>query len=83
MEEKQCSGCEYFLQHYGIKDGVLFSIHCGHCRFRRAKQKRPDDRACEHFVPGVEEREKFVTKEYLTKELLRYVLSMELFPEMK
>ena len=81
MIEKHCYECKYFMQHYGLDGGRLFKLNCGHCRYIRAKRRQPENKACESFVEGTAEKEKFVTKEYLTKELLRWVLEMELLPD--
>ena len=78
MSEKRCKECKYFMQHYGLSDGRLFEISCGHCRFARAKQKGPESKACQNFVEGLTDGEKFVTKHYLTKELLKKILELEL-----
>ena len=48
-----------------------------------AKAKKPDTKACEHYVPGEKDKEPFASKEYLSKKLLNYVLSLELLPEIK
>ena len=81
MSEKKCHDCQYFLQHYCLDKRRLFRISCGHCVFSRAKTKSPDNNACENFVPGVEDTDAFVSKEYLSKELLRYVFQLPLLPE--
>lgn len=83
MGEKHCSDCEHYIQHYALNRKKLFQVYCGHCIFGRAKQRRPDAKVCENFVPGVPQREAFATKEYLSKELLQYVLNLELLPEIQ
>ena len=81
METKQCKMCEYYIQHYGLGKKRLFRLHCGHCTLQRAKRKLPDAQACQNFIPGEADEEAFASKEYLSKELLKYVLEMELLPE--
>ena len=81
MEEKQCKDCQYFLQHLALNRRRLFCVCCGHCTLRKPKRKQPDAKACEQFIPGPQLGEAFVTKEYLSKELLQYVLNLELLPE--
>ena len=81
MTENKCRQCKYFMQHYGLDKGKFFQLNCGHCRFIRAKRRQPENKACESFVKGTPEEEQLVTKEYLTKELLRRVLEMELLPD--
>ena len=80
MTENKCRECKYFMQHYGLDGGELFKLHCGHCRHIRAKRRQPDSKACDNFERTAE-KEQFVTKQYLTKELLRWVLEMELLPD--
>ena len=81
MSNETCQNCQYFRQHYGLDHTSLFRVFCGHCTFSKVRKKYPDTPACDHFVPGLPDRESFVTKEYLSKELLQYVLNLELLPE--
>lgn len=83
MAEKQCRECKYYLQHYTLDKRRIFRVHCGHCTFGRPKRKLPDAKVCENFVSGHAKEEAFVSKEYLSKELLQYVLSLELLPEIE
>ena len=83
MANESCSKCKYYLQHYVLNSRKLFRVHCGHCVLSRGKQKRPDTKACESFVPGVNMKDAFASKEYLSKELLQHVLSLELLPEIE
>lgn len=81
MDEKHCKDCQYFLQHYTLDKRKIFRVHCGHCTFGKPRQKRPDTKACESFVPGEAQENAFVSKEYLSKELLQYMLRLELLPD--
>ena len=83
MDERTCRACKYFHQHYTIDNKRIFSVFCGHCTYGRIRKKDPDSKACEHFayIPPVEDY--FVTKEYLSKELLRRILEMDLLPEIE
>ncbi|MBQ8833884.1 MAG: hypothetical protein IJ001_03045 [Oscillospiraceae bacterium] len=81
MREENCKDCRYFLQHYTLNERQLFRVYCGHCTYGRIKRKHPDTRACEHFVQGVDDREAFVDREFLSKALLQYALELELLPE--
>ena len=83
MHENQCKDCQYYLQHFTLGTRKIFRIHCGHCTFSRPKHKRPHAKACEHFIPGIQQTEAFVSKEYLSKELLNYMLSLELMPQIE
>ena len=81
MSETRCKDCQYFVQHYGLNGGKLFRIYCGHCVQSRPKRKQPDARACPNFEPGPPDEAAFASREYLSKELLKYVLGLELLPE--
>ena len=81
MNNNQCKNCQYFLQHYTLTRRRLIRVHCGHCTFSKVKRKQPDTIACENFLPSPPQQEAFASKEYLSKELLEYVLSLELLPE--
>ena len=83
MEDQRCRNCNFFIQHYALKDGQLFRVHCGHCTFSRVRRKQPDTSVCENYKPGGANEDAFVTKEYLCKELLSYVLNMELLPDIQ
>ena len=80
MEEKQCSTCLYYRQHYAMDKRRIFRVHCGHCTYPKAKRKKPDAKCCEHYEQAEADEAAFVTKEYLSKELLAYVLGLELLP---
>ena len=83
MEENQCNGCQYYRQHYTFDSRRIFRVYCGHCTLERAKRKRPDSKACESYIPGPAQEDAFASKEYLSKELLQYMLSLELLPEIE
>ena len=83
MEERYCSNCQYFLQHYTLDESRIFRVYCGHCTLNRTKRRRPDAKACDGFIPGLPKESFFVSKEYLSKELLQYVLGLELLPEIE
>ena len=83
MDEQQCKDCLYFHQHYGLNGRKIFRLYCGHCTFSRVKRKLPDTKVCENFIPGSAQEEAFASKEYLSKELLQYMLSLGLLPEIE
>ena len=84
MDSNRCGCCSYFQQHYAInKNGKLFRVCCGQCLFNRAKARRPDAKICDNFLQGGSDTSRFATTTYLTKELLQYVLSLPLFPEIE
>ena len=81
MSDRNCKNCKHFRQHYGLDERRLFRLYCGHCVLPGMRRKRPDTTGCECFEFGADPTDAFVTKEYLSRELLRYVLNMELLPE--
>ena len=83
MAEKQCQNCKYYMKHYTFDKHRIFRVYCGHCTFRRPRTKKPDAKVCENFVPGTVPEDAFASKEYLSKELLQYVLNLELLPEIE
>ena len=84
MSKTQCKDCKFFVQHYGLNQRKLFRLNCGHCiTIHKMRQKRPDALSCDNFQPGPTDQEAFVSKEYLSKELLHYVLSLDLLPELQ
>ena len=83
MSENQCKSCQYYLQHYTLGKRKIFRVYCGHCTFKRARRKLPDAKACENYIPRPAQEDAFVSKEYLSKELLEYMLSLELLPEVE
>lgn len=83
MMENHCKSCRYFLQHYTLDNRKIFRVYCGHCTFQSPKRKRPDAKACVNFIPGPAQEEAFVSKEYLSKELLQYMLNLNLLPEIQ
>ena len=83
MSDPHCKDCSYFLQHYTFDARKIFRVYCGHCTMGKPKQKLPDAKACKKFIPGPGQEAAFVSKEYLSKELLQYVLNLELLPEIE
>jgi len=83
MEENQCGSCCFYLRHYTFDRKKIFRIYCGHCTYSRPKRKQPDAKACKNYVTGTPKEDAFVSKEYLSKELLHYMLSLELLPEIE
>ena len=83
MNPTVCAGCAYYRQHYTFDNRHIFRVHCGHCTFRKVKNKLPDTKACENYVAGYPMESSFVSKEYISKTLLEYVLKLELLPEIQ
>lgn len=83
MKENQCQNCQYYLRHYTFAERRIFRVYCGHCTLYRPKTKQPDAAACENFVPGPPQEDAFASKEYLSKELIQYMMQLELLPEIQ
>ena len=83
MEKEICKNCTYFRQHYTFDQRKIFRVYCGHCVQNPTKRRKPDAIACEEFVSSSADESAFVTREYLSKELLRYALSLELLPQIE
>ena len=81
MNNETCKTCAHFRQHYILTEGRIMRVFCGHCIFPKVKHKRPFSKACEHYIYGPPDEDSFADKKYLTKELLKCLLNMELLPE--
>ena len=81
MNQNTCNSCVYYRQHYAFDQRKIFRIYCGHCTYHKVKAKRPDSSICINYTPCVSDENTFVTKEYLSKALLEYMLKLELLPE--
>ena len=83
MEQNTCKNCVHYRQHYAFDQRKIFRVYCGHCTYPKAKTKRPDAKACENYRKTDPNEEAFVTREYLSKVLLEYMLKLELLPEIQ
>ena len=83
MEQNVCNTCLYYRRHYSFDQRKIFQVHCGHCAGRKIRRKRPDAKACDDYVRSDPEENAFVSKEYLSKELLEYMMRLELLPEIQ
>lgn len=83
MEKEFCKNCKYFHQHYSLHEKKIFRVYCGHCVQYPTKRRQPDTKACENFALSQPDEYAFASKEYLSKELLSYMLSLELLPEIE
>lgn len=81
MQKNTCSTCAYYHQHYAFDQRKIFRVHFGHCTNQRVKAKRPDSEICGNYMRAEPDETAFVTKEYLSKELLEYMMKLELLPE--
>ena len=81
MDNNFCKTCAHYRQHYTLDQRKIFQVYCGHCTYQKIKTKRPDAKACEHYLLSEVGEKAFVTREYLSKALLKYMLELELLPE--
>ncbi len=80
MDNHLCNTCAHYRQHYTFDHCKIFRVYCGHCTYQKVKRKRPDSKACENYLQSEALEKAFVTKEYLSKALLEYMLGLELLP---
>lgn len=83
MNQNTCNTCTHYRQHYTFDQRKIFRVYCGHCTYQKVKTKRPDSKACENYMHSDPSEKTFVTKEYLSKALLEYMLELELLPEIQ
>ena len=83
MEQKLCKNCEHYRQHYILRSRKIYRVYCGHCVMYPTKRRKPDTKGCESFVFTQPDEFAFASKEYLSKELLQYVLKLEILPKIE
>lgn len=50
QEEKTCTGCQHFVQHYAkVGNHTYVIVYSGHCGNPRIREKKPDTPACQRF----------------------------------
>ena len=81
MKQNICKTCVHYRQHYTFDHRKIFRVYCGHCTYPKAKTKRPNSKACENYSLTESAENAFVTREYLSKALLEYLLGLDLLPE--
>lgn len=81
MNKNTCGQCGHFRRHYVLDEQSCTAVCCGHCVFPRVKNRRPDTPSCQYFV--AEERKLPAHKHFLTIELIRWVQSLEMPPEIQ
>lgn len=81
MNQATCSSCKHFHPHYTFNQRKIFRVYCGHCTCLMAKTRRPDAKICERYAQTDPNEAPFVSKEYLSKALLEYMMKLELLPE--
>lgn len=83
MRSTICNTCIHYRQHYTLDGEKLFRINCGHCACIERKSWKLCSKACESYVPGESIENSFVSREYLSKTLLKRVLEMEFLPQIE
>lgn len=83
MSGATCNSCMYFKQHYTLDEQAIFRVYCGHCTYQRVRPKQPDGKICKYYAQKNPVENAFVSKKYLSKKLLEYMLSLELLPAIK
>ena len=83
MEKQYCKNCLHYKQHYALDQKKIYRVYCGHCIKPKVKHKKPDAVACDLFIPTDPDENAFVAKEYLSKELLSYMVNLELLPKIE
>jgi len=63
-----------------LNERKIIQVHCGHCTKGKAKTKRPTAKPCNDYILTKPPEDAFATKEYLSKELLEYMMKLELLP---
>lgn len=86
MGEARCKDCTHYRQHHVLDEQSCTAVDCGHCIYPRQKHRKPDARACSYYElrmnpAAMPDRERVV--QFLTEEMLQYILSLNLPPEMK
>ena len=83
MNNQHCADCKHYLRHYTFDERKIFRVYCGHCTLGKTQRKPPYAKACKDYVPGTAPEDAFASKEYLSKKLLEYALSLQLLPEIE
>lgn len=81
MAGETCDTCAYYKQHYTFNQRKILRVHCGHCMFAKVKTRKPDSKACDDYIQADSDERAFVSKEYLSKALLKYMMELELLPK--
>lgn len=84
MTKQTCKTCQHFHQHYHIDAQSYSTVHCGHCVRPRMKHRKPDQTACEFYVPrntppSLPDRQGVI--HFLSTDLLDYIMHLPLPPE--
>lgn len=86
MPDLFCGNCAHYRQHYILSKACCEGVNCGHCVYPRLKHRKPNDKVCTNYQyrnnpPGLPNRQQVI--QFLTKEMLQYILSIDLPPEIK
>ena len=84
MNTSVCKNCIHYIRHYIVDKKHYAAINCGHCVYPMLKTRKPNTAACKNFVLREEPLslpDRNETLHFLTKEVLEYIMSLELPPE--
>ena len=84
MHTLTCKTCKHFHQHYILSKDYGATVNCGHCTCRNNKHRRADAKTCDLYEPPETPHtppSRRETIRYLTTEVLEYILSLDLPPE--
>ena len=83
IQREICRNCKFFMQHYILDNGQFKWINAGHCIKLKLRNKQAYSKICEHYEYQEPVEDRYVDQEYLSKELLQRVLTMDLLPKME
>ena len=81
MDQEVCENCVHYHRHYVLDEREFLRAGCGHCGLGKLQRKLPDASACDRYVPGPPRENVPAAKQYLSKALLGYLLSLKPLPE--
>ena len=79
--KEMCRNCKFFIQHYILSNGKLRWINYGHCIQGRFRNREACGKICQNYEYQAPVEDRYADKEYLSKELLQKVLTMDLLPK--
>ena len=85
MDSPICQSCFHFHQHYIMDAQRCTAVNCGHCSYPHTKHRNADTKACQNYKARIDpvslpDRDGVI--HFLTTEVLQFVLSLELPPDL-
>ena len=81
MEPNFCKDCSHFRQHYILDAASCTAVDCGHCVHPWLKHRCAHSPACANFSLRETPSPLPATRHFLSVELLRWLHSLDLPPE--